>query len=104
MTTVVVQNAQSSINKISTFKSDSTLIQVASSMITSGEVKTTLDFVNKFMFALDSEESFPINIDMLVEEKIYDRRDHANRSLKKFLQKELITRFKILLPSKGKRF
>ena len=83
MTTVPVQSIQSSINKISTFKSDSTLIQVASSMITSGEVKTTLDFVNKFMFALDSEESFPINIDMLVEEKIYDRRDNAVTKLKK---------------------
>ena len=104
MTTVPVQSIQSSINKISTFKSNSTLIQVATSMITSGEVNTTLDFVNKFMFALDSEESFPINIDMLVEEKIYDTRGNANRSLKKFLQKELITRFKKPLPSKGKRF
>ena len=85
MITAETQILQSSNNTIQPFKSiiNDTLIQVATSMISSGEVKTTIDFVNKFMFALDSTEPFPINIDMLVEEKIYDRRDNAITKLKK---------------------
>ena len=85
MTTALAQSNQSSNNTIQPFKSiiNDTLIQVATSMISSGEVKTTIDFVNKFMFALDSTEPFPINIDLLVEQKIYDKRTSIISKLKK---------------------
>ena len=86
MTTEPVENTQLSNNTQQSFKSINTsnILEVASNMINSGEVKTTIDFVNKFMFALDSEEPFPINIDMLVEEKIYDKRGNVKRALEKY--------------------
>jgi len=35
------------------------------------------------MFALDSEEPFPINIDLLMKEKIYDGRNNVISKLKR---------------------
>ena len=62
----MIKETLSTINN-QTFKSNTSIIEVASNMIASGEVKTTIEFVNKFMFSLDSEEPFPINIDLLIE-------------------------------------
>jgi hypothetical protein len=64
------------------------LLQIASEMISAGEVNTTLEFVSSFMFALDSEEKFPINIELLVERKVFDTKGHAKRALLKYFAKD----------------
>ena len=55
------------------FKPDnSKLVQLTEQMIQTNEVKTPLAFAKKFMFTFDSKEPFPINIDVLIEMKVYD--------------------------------
>ena len=45
------------------------------------------------MFTFDSKELFPININMLIDMKIYDRKDHCKTKLtKNFI---LDTEFKV---------
>ena len=60
------------------------LLQIASEMINAGEVKTTLEFVSTFMFALDSEEQFPLNIEILVDRRVFDTKGNAKRALLKY--------------------
>ena len=50
-------------------------------MIKNNIVKTTLDFDKKFMFTFDSKDQFPINIDTLIEMKIYDNKGHTKTKL-----------------------
>jgi hypothetical protein len=64
------------------FKSDnSKLLQLTENMIKNNIVKTTLDFAKKFMFTFDSKDQFPINIDTLIEMKIYDNKGHTKTKL-----------------------
>lgn len=76
MTTTISQNNPLSNNNLQVFKPDNLkLIALASEMLFQGQVKTSLEFTEKFMFTFDSEEKFPINIMMLVEMKVYTRKD-----------------------------
>ena len=64
------------------FKSDnSKLLQLTENMIKNNIVKTTLDFAKKFMFTFDSKDQFPINIDTLIEMKIYDNKGNCKSKL-----------------------
>ena len=64
------------------------LLQIASEMIEASEVRTTLDFVKSFMFALDSKEQFPLNIEILVERGVFDTKGNAKRTLLKYFVKD----------------
>ena len=93
MTTAVLKNNQLPNNRLQVFKSNtnlqvfkpanSKLILVASEMISKGLVKTSLEFAEKFMFTFDSKEPFPINIEVLIEMKVYDRKDNCKTKLNK---------------------
>jgi phage anti-repressor protein len=93
MTTAEVKNDQLPNNRLQIFKSNtnlkvfkptnSKLILVASEMISKGLVKTSLEFAEKFMFTFDSKEPFPINIEVLIEMKVYDRKDNCKTKLNK---------------------
>ena len=84
MTTAVLKNNQLPNNKVTVFKPEnSKLILVASEMISKGLVKTSLEFAEKFMFTFDSKEQFPINIEVLIEMKVYDRKDNCKTKLNK---------------------
>ena len=64
------------------FKSDdSKLLQLTENMIKNNIVKTTLDFAKKFMFTFDSKDQFPINIDTLIEMKVYDNKGNCKSKL-----------------------
>ena len=52
-------------------------------MIANGQIKTSLEFVSRFMFSLDSTEEFPINIDCLIDWKVYDRKNNTKARLQK---------------------
>ena len=52
-------------------------------MISKALVKTSLEFAEKFMFTFDSKEPFPINIEVLIEMKVYDRKDNCKTKLNK---------------------
>ena len=79
-----IQITEPSTDLTQIFKPDSSkLIALTQEMITSGEIKTTLDFAKKFMFCFDSDKKFPINIDLLVEMKVYDEKGHTKKKLKK---------------------
>ena len=72
---------------------DSKLLKLTGEMIQTGQVKTTLDFARNFMFTFDSKELFPININMLIDMKVYDRKDNCKSKLiKNFI---LDTEFKV---------
>ena len=93
MTTAILKNNQLPNNRLQVFKSNtnlqvfkpanSKLILVASEMISKGLVKTSLEFAEKFMFTFDSKEPFPINIEVLIEMKVYDRKDNCKTKLNK---------------------
>ena len=93
MTTADLKNDQLPNNRLEVFKSNtnlqvfkptnSKLILVASEMISKGLVKTSLDFAEKFMFTFDSKETFPINIEVLMDMKVYDRKDNCKTKLNK---------------------
>lgn len=71
---------------IQTFKPDNqelSLIKLTNQMISSGDIKTPIEFAKKFMFSLDSEEQFSIDIELLIEWKVYDRKDNIKVKLKK---------------------
>jgi hypothetical protein len=57
------------------------IMQIASEMICDGEANTTLDFVNTFMFALDSKEQFPLDIELLVDRRVFKTGGNARRIL-----------------------
>lgn len=59
------------------------LLQLTQEMIDNGEIKTSMEFAEKFMFSFDDKNKFPMNIDLLVEYKIYDRKDNAKTKLLK---------------------
>ena len=64
------------------FKYDnSKLLQLTENMILNKEVKTSLDFAKKFMFTFDSQEPFPINIDSLIEMKVFDEKGNCKKKL-----------------------
>jgi hypothetical protein len=77
-----VENAEVAIDQ-------NNLLQIAAEMISAGEVNTTLEFVSSFMFALDSKEKFPINIELLVERRVFDQKAHAKRLLVKYFTKDV---------------
>ena len=52
-------------------------------MISKGLVKTSLEFAEKFMFTFDYKEPFPINIEVLMDMKVYDRKDNCKTKLNK---------------------
>jgi len=87
------ENVVTTIDKSLFTLNNSKLLKLTKEMIINNEVKTTLEFAQKFMFTFDSEEQFPINIDMLIEMKVYDRKDHCKTKLtKNFI---LNTEFKV---------
>ena len=64
------------------FKSDdSKLLQLTENMIKNNIVKTTLEFAKRFMFTFDSKYQFPINIDSLIEMKVYDNKGNTKTKL-----------------------
>jgi hypothetical protein len=72
-TTDDLENSQLSNIGDHIFKSDnSKLLQLTENMIKNNVVKTTLEFAKKFMFTFDSKDQFPININTLIEMKVYD--------------------------------
>ena len=84
MTTPSLQKKELSTNYIEIFKPDnSKLVQLTEHMIQNNEVKTPLEFAKKFMFTFDSKEPFPINIEVLIDMKVYDRKDHCKTKLNK---------------------
>lgn len=88
MTTATVQGTQLSNNILQVFKPDnSKLIQLASEMISQGQIKTSLKFAEKFMFTFDSEEQFPINLEILVEMKVYNKKGKAKEALTRIFEK-----------------
>lgn len=89
MTTIALESTQLSNPNDYIFKSDITkLTKLAENMITSGQIATPWEFAKNFMFSFDSEEKFPINIEQLVELKIYDRKDNAKKILTKTFIKD----------------
>ena len=56
---------------------NSKLVQLTEQMIQTNEVKTP----KKFMFTFDSKKPFPINIDVLIEMKVYDTKGHCKIKL-----------------------
>lgn len=62
----------------------SKFIELATKMKEEGKIKTDLEFAKQFMFAFDDRtEKFCLNLESLVEYKVYDRKDHAKRALKR---------------------
>jgi phage anti-repressor protein len=102
MTTTKVKSNQLSNNTLQVFKPDnSKLIKLASQMISQGQIKTSLEFAKKFMFTFDSEEQFPINLDMLVEMNVYKRKEKAKEALIKTFEKETDYRLTFLATPAG---
>lgn len=60
---------------------NSKLLKLTEHMIKMGKIKTTLDFAEKFMFSLDSEEEFPINIEVLIEWGVFNKKSRAKKVL-----------------------
>ena len=56
-------------------------IQLASEMINSGEVETSIEFLNTFMFVLDAELEFHLNIDFLIERQVFMTKEEAKQEL-----------------------
>ena len=77
------------------FKYDnSKLLQLTENMILNKEVKTSLDFAKKFMFTFDSQELCPINIDILIKMKVFNKKGNCKTMLiKHFI---LDTDFKLI--------
>ena len=84
MTTPTLEKNELSTNYLEIFKSDnSKLVQLTEHMIQTNEVKTPLEFAKKFMFTFDSKEPFPINIEVLIEMKVYDLVGNIKKKLNK---------------------
>jgi hypothetical protein len=67
MTEPTVQSEILSNNRLDVFKlNNSKLLKLTEEMINNGEVKTSIEFALKFMFSLDSNDPFPINIELLI--------------------------------------
>jgi hypothetical protein len=82
MATDPVQSNQLPINTIQVFKPDmSKLLDLTTSMINRGDIKTDIEFAKKFMFSFDSEEKFPINLELLLEIKVYELKHKAKEAL-----------------------
>lgn len=60
---------------------DTTLLDLTSQMIDTGEIKTPIQFAQKFMFALESPEQFPVDASLLIEWGVYDRKDNMKTKL-----------------------
>jgi hypothetical protein len=75
MTEPTVQSEILSNNRLDVFKlNNSKLLKLTEEMINNGEVKTSIEFALKFMFSLDSNDPFPINIELLIELGIYKQK------------------------------
>ena len=82
MKTTTEQSKQPSNNTIQIFKPEmSKLLSLTTDMIKRGEIKTDIEFAKKFMFSFDSEEKFPINLELLVEMKVYDKKGNVKTKL-----------------------
>lgn len=65
------------------FTSSTSLLDLTTHMIDTGEITTPVDFAQKMMYSLDSTEPFPISIDLLLEWKVYDRKNNTKAKLEK---------------------
>jgi hypothetical protein len=84
MITEPIQSSQLSNNRLQVFKpNNSKLLKLTEEMINNGEVKTSIDFAYKFMFSLDSNDQFPINIELLIELNVYTRKQQIKDKLLK---------------------
>lgn len=71
MKTATFQSIQPSNNTIQIFKPEIyKLLDLTTSMINRGEIKTDIEFAKKFMFSFDSEEKYPIKLELLGEMKV----------------------------------
>jgi hypothetical protein len=62
----------------------SKFLELAIKMKNEDKIKTDPEFTKKFMFAFDHNvEKFCVNIELLIEHEVYDRKDNAKRALKK---------------------
>lgn len=99
MTTEPDQSTQLSNNTDLIFKSDKPynlrILDLSKQMIERGEIKTDPVFAEKFMFSLDSKEEFPINLEVLVEWKIYVKKADAKRVLIKYFKLDTDYSFEI---------
>jgi hypothetical protein len=82
MATDTSESNQLPINTIQVFKPDmSKLLDLTNFMINKGEIKTDIEFAKKFMFSFDSPEKFPINLELLLEMKVYELKHKAKEAL-----------------------
>lgn len=62
----------------------SRFLELATRMKNEDKIKTDPEFAKKFMFAFDHHaEKFCVNLELLIEHEVYDRKDHAKRALTK---------------------
>lgn len=78
---MITANNQIHIYNNTNIKQIPSLHEVAFNMITSGEISTPMEFFTKFMFLFDTEEQYPVNIEELIDMRIYDRKDNAKIKL-----------------------
>jgi phage anti-repressor protein len=84
MKTDTSQSNQPSNTTLQVFKPEmSKLLDLTSSMIKSGEIKTDIEFAKKFMFSFDSEDKYPINLELLVDMNVYELKHKAKEALLK---------------------
>jgi hypothetical protein len=65
------------------------LLQTTSEMIEAGEVNVTTEFASTFMFALSSEEKFPINVELLVDRRVFSAKRNAKRVLLRYFTQDV---------------
>ena len=63
------------------YKNENLILQLTENMIKNNVVKTTLEFAKKFMFTFESKDQFPININTLIEMKVYNNKDNTKTKL-----------------------
>lgn len=65
------------------------LVEYACVVIKESKLKLDSDFIKTFMFALDSKEEYPIDINLLVEWKVDSRKDNAKKRLYKYFTESI---------------
>lgn len=80
-------------------------LELAIKMKREDKIKTDPEFAKKFMFAFDSDvERFCMNLELLIDHEVYNRKDHAKRVLRnKFTDRvDYKIQSNCSLPSKSK--
>lgn len=85
------ENKPMSLSKLESTSSEITLafnqskfIELATKMRNEGKIKTDPEFAEKFMFAFEnSPETFCVDLELLTEYKVYDKKGNAKRALTK---------------------